>query len=76
MRIWRFLGECLSVPPSKLDVIRDGYSTDEERKKAVVEYLVVDPFPLWRRIIMTLDGMEKYKTADKIRHYAAPLTCR
>ena len=69
------LGYLLRVPKSKLNEIKELYSTVEERVRAVVEYWwAVDPTPSWRRIITALDDAKERQIADQIRHNAEPLT--
>lgn len=61
----RELGWWLSIPYPK---------RGKPLKDVITYWLETDPFPSWRRLITSLDGLKEKIVADRIRHYAEPLT--
>ena len=48
---WRRFGVWLNVPKSTLDKIRSQFTSDEERKAAVIRvYLIEHPHPTWEHV--------------------------
>ena len=74
---WRRLGEEL-LWSSQLDEIEQLYQSDDDRLHAVIQCWMqgdgVDKQPSWRRIICALDGADGTRIADKIRHFAEPVS--
>ena len=74
---WRRLGERLFIY-GKLDEIEQLYQSDDDCLRAVIECWMqgdgVDKEPSWRRIIYALDGADGTRIADKIRHFAEPVS--
>ena len=72
---WSEVGDMLYVPKSKLDAIDADHTTEKGKKEAVIEYwLLKDPSASWRRLIYTLDKLDKIDVADQIRNYAEKQT--
>ena len=69
------LGGLLGVPESKRDEIKRQFSSDPQKKKAYINYVMDhDPAASWRRVIVALDLMGEKEAADKIRGLAEPVT--
>ena len=72
---WREVGKMLYVPDSKLDTMDADHTTNKGKKEAVIEYWILkDPSASWRRLIYTLDKLDKIDIADQIRKYAEKQT--
>ena len=64
---------CLS--DSQRHKIESEYSTEDQRKKAAVQFwLTSDAFASWRRLITQLDLFEEHVVAKQIHCYAEKLT--
>ena len=75
---WRRLGKAL-ILCTVFHEIKKQHQSDDSRLRAVIECWLqgdgVDKEPLWRRIILTLDGATETKPfANTIRHFAEPLS--
>ena len=66
------LGNYLGVPERRLEEITSQFKEDGgQRVKKYGDYFMDhDPLASWRRVIVSLDGMEEKEAADKIRHLA------
>ena len=72
---WNILCECLRVPESKRRHIEQ-QATEHHRRMLVEWWLLNDPAPSWRRLIVRLDLFYHDScaaTADLIRHNAEPV---
>ena len=74
---WRWLCYCLYVPGSKRQEIQLQNFSNENWKRALVEWwLLTDPKPSWRRLLQRLDYCSDLSCgppADNIRHNAEPV---
>ena len=65
----------LQLPASQQHKIKSEYSTENQRKKAAVQFwLSSDPHASWRRLITQLDKFEEHTVAKQIHRYAEKLT--
>ena len=65
----------LLLPASQRHKIESEYSTEDQRKKAAIQFwLSFDPYASWRRLIRQLDFFEEHDVAKQIHHYAEKLT--
>lgn len=74
VRNCKSLGLLLHVPGAKLAEIKRKHASEEERKSAILDYwLLTDPAPSWRTLIVALDGIldcldsQVCSAADRIR---------
>ena len=68
-------GGILLLPASQRHKIETEYSTEDQWKKAAVQYwLSSDPYASWRRLITQLDHFEEDAVAKQIHRYAEKLT--
>ena len=69
------LVDCLFIPRSKQDKIRDNFPDEMDQKKQAMSFWInTDPLVSWRTLITALDRMSETKLADSIRFNAEPLT--
>ena len=67
---WRIAGGYLGIRLSELDAMDTNYTTDEEKKRAVIRYwLLRDPYASWRMLVYRLDRNYEFDIADQIRNY-------
>ena len=72
---WDRIGIWLYVPEETRWEIRSQHSTDSDRLRAVILYvLTLHPRSSWRCIIRALHVMEKHKVAERIQDYSEPVT--
>ena len=67
--------DCLLVPQSVMDEIRDSpsYSTEEEKRIAGLQYyLQTIPGASWERLAGALWSLEEEKALEKVRQYLPP----
>ena len=68
------LGDCLGVPESKQDEIKNQFSSEAQQRKAYINYFIEhNPEASWRSVICVLDRMgqpDSVEAADNIRHLA------
>ena len=69
------LNGVLWLPASQRRKIESEHSTEDQRKKAAVQFwLSSDPCASWRRLITQLDRFEEHAVAKQIHRYAEKLT--
>ena len=70
------LGVRLFVPVRRVREIRSQFRGGRRQwvKEYVDYFMDHDPLASWRRVIVSLDGMEENKAADEIRHLAEAVT--
>ena len=69
------LNGVLWLPASQRHKIESEYSTEDQQKKAAVQFwLSSDPHASWRRLITQLDKFEEDAVAKQIHCYAEKLT--
>ena len=74
-RRWDDIGVWLYVPYQKRQEIRSQHSTDSDRLRAVILYvLTLHPRSSWRCVINALHWMEEYQVAERIQDYSEPVT--
>ena len=72
---WNYFGQCLYVPDESRQEIRSQHSTDCDRLRAVILYvLTLHPRSSWRCVIRTLHWMEEHQVAERIQDYSEPVT--
>ena len=72
---WYSIGQCLYVPKEKRNEIRSQHSTDSERLKAVLLYvLTLHPRASWRCVINALCKMRQDQVAERIQDFCEPVT--
>ena len=72
---WDDIGRWLYVPRKTRQEIATQHSTDSERLRAAILYvLTLHPRSSWRCIIRTLHGMEEHQVAKRIQDYSEPVT--
>ena len=72
---WTIHHGVLSLPASQRCKIESEYSTEDQQKKAAVQFwLSFDPSASWRRLIRQLDDFEEHVVAKQIHCYAEKLT--
>ena len=72
---WDYIGRWLCVPKQTRQEIRRQYSTDSERLKAVILYvLTLHPRSSWRCIIRALHDLCEHQVAERIQDYSEPVT--
>ena len=76
---WRNLGEQLfyKQPRGYLDEIEGQYQSDDERLHALIDHWLQgegDEEPSWRALIYNLDFAKETRIAEKIRHFAEPVS--
>ena len=67
----------LSNKQSYLDEIEVQYQSDDERLRALIDHWLQgegDEEPSWRVLIYNLDWANETKIAEKIRHFAEPVS--
>ena len=56
--LWEEFSRCVNIPESEVERIRSKYSSDKERKKAAIDYLISShPAPSWRLVANALYQM-------------------
>ena len=72
---WYYLGDCLYVPKGVIDELWTQHSTDFDRLRTMLQYvLTLHPYASWRSIIRALHVMKEHRVANKILEYAEPVT--
>ena len=72
---WNDIGKWLSVPEETREEIRSQHSTDSDRLRAVILYvLTLHPRSSWRCVINALHWMEEHQVAERIQDYSEPVT--
>ena len=72
---WDDIGIWLSVPEKTRQEIRSQHSTDSDRLRAVILYiLTLHPRSSWRCVIIALHGMKAHQVAERIQDYSEPVT--
>ena len=74
-RRWDIIGAWLYVPEKTRWEIRSQHSTDSDRLRAVILYvLTLHPRSSWRCVINALHGMREHQVAERIQDYSEPVT--
>ena len=72
---WHDIGVWLYVPMEIRREIESQHSTDSDRLKAVILYvLTLHPRSSWRCVIRALHGMGEHQVAERIQYYSEPVT--
>ena len=72
---WNDIGEWLYVPWQTRQEIGSQHSTDSDRLRAVILYiLTLHPRSSWRCFICALHGMREHQVAEQIQYYSEPVT--
>ena len=72
---WYEIGEWLCVPYETRLEIQSQHSTDSDRLKAMILYvLTLHPRSSWKSIIRALHWMGDHQVAERIRNYSEPVT--
>ena len=74
-RRWDKFGANLYVPKETMSGIRRQYSTDGDRLRQIIVYVLsLHPLASWREIINALHWIEEDQLAESIQEYAEPMT--
>ena len=72
---WNVIGDSLYVPYATRQEIGSQHSTDSDRLRAVILYvLTLHPRSSWRCVINVLHWMEEHQVAERIQDYSEPVT--
>ena len=72
---WNDIGGWLYVPGEIRQEIRSQHSTDSDRLRAVILYvLTLHPRSSWRCVIRALHEMREHQVAERIQYYSEPVT--
>ena len=72
---WNTFGWWLYVPYETRQEIRTQHSTDSDRLRAVILYvLTLHPRASWRCFINALHWIEEHQVAERIQDYSEPVT--
>ena len=72
---WDDIGEWLYVPYLTRREIESQHSTDSERLRAVILYvLTLHPRSSWRCVINALHWIKEHQVAERIQYYSEPVT--
>ena len=74
-RRWNDIGRWLYVPRQTRQEIESQHSTDSERLRAVILYvLTLHPRSSWRCLIRPLHRIKEHQVAERIQDYSEPVT--
>ena len=72
---WEDIGYWLYVPEETRQEIGSQHSTDSERLRAMILYvLTLHPRSSWRCVIMALHDMEEHQVVERMQDYSEPVT--
>ena len=72
---WEDIGYWLYVPEETRQEIGSQHSTDSERLRAMILYvLTLHPRSSWRCVINALHWMREHQMAEQIQDYSEPVT--
>ena len=72
---WYDIGRWLYVPVETRWEIENQHSTDLDRLRAVILYiLTLHPRSSWRCVINALRWIREHQVAERIQHYSEPVT--